>query len=367
MKIALVHDFLTQNGGAEQVLETIHEIYPNSPIYVLFFDKTKMGKRFNKATIFTSFLQRIPFALKHYQWYLPFMPSATEHLNLSGFDIVISSSSAFAKGIITSPNTLHICYCHTPTRYLWTDTHEYIEKLNKNFIIKRFLPLLLTNLRIWDRLSAERVNIFIANSKTVQKRIKKYYNSNSVIIYPPVDINKFSLSNEKGKYYLTGGRLVPYKKFDITIDVFNRLKKPLKIFGTGPEFNKLKKLAKQNIQILGKVDDDKLVELYQNSIAFIHPQEEDLGITPIESMACGKPVIGYEKGGLIETVIHNKTGILFKEQTTDSLAHSIRIFENKKFNPIEIREHALKFNKENFKTKFKDFITKSWEEFKKDI
>lgn len=363
MKIALVHDFLTQQGGAEKVLETIHEIYPEAPIYVLFYDKNKMGTRFDAKEIHTSFLQKIPGAIKHYQWLLPLMPAATEHLNLSNFDLVISSSSAFANGVITSPDTLHICYCHTPTRYLWTDTHEYISNLNRNGLVKKFIPLFLNRLRMWDRLAADRVDIFIGNSQTVKKRIAKYYNKKSEILYPPVEIEKFSISPIQQDYYLTGGRLVPYKRFDLTIQAFNKTKKTLKIFGTGPEYHKLKKLAGPTVQLLGRVKEDQLIKLYQEAQAFIHPQEEDLGITPIESMACGRPIIGYAKGGLLETVIHNETGIFFKEQTVDALIHALRIFENQKFNPQKIRHHAEQFSKERFKKEFKNFIDTSWEKF----
>lgn len=366
MKIALVHDFLTQQGGAENVLEAIHEMYPESPIFVLFHDPDKMGGRFKDCDIRTSFLQKIPGALKHYQWYLALMPAATEHLDLSGYDIVISSSSAFANGVITSPNTLHICYCHTPTRYLWTDTHEYVSSLKYNGLVKKFIPLVLNRLRMWDRIAAERVDKFVANSKTVQKRIKKYYNRTSDILYPPVETSKFTISDSVGDYYITGGRLVPYKRFDLTIRAFNKIKKPLKIFGVGPEYEKLKNLAGPTVEILGRVSETELLDLYKNAQAFIHPQEEDLGITPIESMASGRPIIGYAKGGLLETMIHNKTGIFFKEQTEESLIHAVRIFENQKFDPTQIREHALNFSKEKFKKEFKEYIDNAWEEFQND-
>lgn len=356
MKVAIVHDFLTQEGGAEKVLEAIHEIYPEAPIYVLFYDKKKLHERFFNKEIRTSFLQKIPAAVKHYQWYLPLMPAATEHLDLSEFDLVISSSSAFAKGIITSPHTIHICYCHTPTRYLWMDTHDYIANLKYNRFIKKIIPLLLNRLRIWDRLAADRVDHFIANSITVQQRIKKYYNASSIVLNPPVETNFFYLSNTIGNYYLTGGRLVPYKRFDLTIDAFNKIKKPLIIFGTGPEYKRLKQLAGPTISFIGNVPDNELAKLYSNAKAFIHPQEEDFGMTAIESMASGRPVIGYARGGLLETVIHNETGIFFKEQTKESLIHAIRIFENQKFNPNKIKEHAKKFSKETFQKSFKEKI-----------
>ncbi len=364
MKIALVHDFLTQEGGAEKVLLAIHEIYPEAPIYVLFYDKDKVQNNFKNKNIKTSFLQKFPFAKKKYQWYLSLMPSAIEHLNLKDFDIIISSCSAFSKGIITQPKTLHICYCHTPTRYLWTDTHEYIQNLNQNILIKKYLPFVLQKLRIWDRLAAERVDKFIANSKNVQNRIKKFYNRESIVIYPPVEVENFSISNKIENYYLTGGRLVSYKKFDLVIKAFNIIKKPLKIFGTGPELNKLKKISNKNIEFVGKVSQNELKILYNSAKAFIHPQIEDFGITAIESMASGRPVIGLKEGGLKETLIHNETGIFFQNQKIKDIIKAIRIFENQKFNPEKIRQHSLQFSKENFKKQLKQFIENEWQKFK---
>jgi len=366
MKIAIVHEFLTQFGGAERVLEVISEIFPDTPIHVLFYDREKV-KGFESSTIKTSFLQTIPAARKHFKWFLPLMPAATEHFNLSEYDLVISSSSAFAKGIITGPETLHICYCHTPTRYLWTDTHEYIESLKYNAVVKRLIPLYLNRLRTWDYLAAQRVDFFVANSVTVQKRIKKYYHRDSDVIYPPVDTHHFqprkALDTES--YYITGGRLVPYKHFDLTIEAFNKMKKPLKVFGVGPEFEKLKKLAGPTVEILGRVDDAQLRELYEHAEAFIHPQLEDFGITPIESMAAGRPVIGYAQGGLTETVIDGITGVFFYEQNVDALIQAVRIFETKTFDPEKIKEHAQQYSTQQFKKKFKQYVLAHYDEFKK--
>src|SRR3989339_608084 len=233
MKIALVHDYLSQDGGAERVLQSFHEIWPEAPIFVLFHDKKKIDS-FVNADIRESFLSKLPFVKNKYQWYLPLMPIATEKHDLSEFDVVLSSTSAFAKGILTKEDGLHISYCHTPTRYLWSDTHEYIQDLKYNFLIKLFLPRLIHKLRIWDKNSVDRVDNFIANSHTVLKRIKKYYRCKSDVIYPPVDLDKFFISKEVGNYFVTGGRIVNYKRFDLVVQAFNRLGFKLKIFGDVP-------------------------------------------------------------------------------------------------------------------------------------
>ncbi|PJA89847.1 MAG: glycosyltransferase family 4 protein, partial [Candidatus Magasanikbacteria bacterium CG_4_9_14_3_um_filter_32_9] len=256
MKIALVHDYLSQDGGAERVLKVFSEIWPEAPIFVLFYDREKLTQ-FNNSDVRESFLAKIPFIKDHYQWTLPFMPLATEYHNLKDFDIVLSSSSAFAKGVITDPETVHISYCHTPTRYLWTDTHEYIANLKYNKLIKLALPRVIHKMRIWDRTSADRVDKFIANSKVVQKRIKKYYGRNSEVIYPPINVDKFYVSDEIGDYFISGGRMVSYKRFDLIVQVFNRLGWPIKIFGDGPELEKLKQHSKLNIEFVGRISDDE--------------------------------------------------------------------------------------------------------------
>lgn len=364
MKIALVHDYLSQDGGAERVLRAFHEMWPEAPIFVLFYDKNKVAG-FEKAKIKESFIGKLPWGRKKYQWYLPWMPLATERHNLHEFDIVLSSTSAFAKGVLTRPNTIHISYCHTPTRYLWTDTHEYIEDLKYNRLVKSLLPRLIHHLRMWDKMSVDRVDNFIANSHTVKGRIQKYYRRDSQVIYPPVEIDKFKISNEIGDYFLAGGRLVPYKRFDLLIQAFNRLGYKLKIFGTGPEMENLKKMAKSNIEFLGFVNDKEKAELMSHARAFLHPQVEDLGITPIESMAAGRPVIAYPVGGVTETVVHGETGVFFKEQTWESIFDTVLNFNYENWDSVKIREHAKKFGIENFKEEVRTFVNDKYEEFKK--
>ncbi|MBI2436434.1 MAG: glycosyltransferase [Candidatus Magasanikbacteria bacterium] len=366
MKVALVHDYLAQDGGAERVLKALHELWPKAPIFVLFHNK-KCVEGFENADIRQSFISRLPFGKTYYQWYLPWMPFATECHNLHEFDVVISSTSAFAKGVLTRPNTLHISYCHTPTRYLWTDTHEYIEDLKYNRFVKAFLPRLIYKLRIWDKMSTDRVDHFIANSDTVRGRIEKYYRRDSDIIYPPVDVDTFFLSKDIGDYFVSGGRMVPYKRFDVIIQAFNRLKIPIKIFGEGPEFSRLQKTAKPHIEFMGRVPDDEKAKLLSHARAFIHPQVEDLGITPIESMASGRPVIAYGVGGVTETVIPGKTGIFFDTQTWESLLDAVMRFEDIEWDSDMIRAHATRFGVDLFKDKIKRYTEDTYEEFTRGL
>lgn len=366
MKVALVHDHLAQDGGAEGVLKIFQEIYPQAPIYTLVIDKTKANRFFLTKDIRTSFIQKLPLGVRKYRWFLPLMPQAIEKFNLMDYDIVLSNSSSLAKGVITSPKTLHICYCHTPTRFLWTDTHSYVQELSYPKLIKSFIFLYLTKLRVWDRIVADRVDIFIANSGVVQKRIKKYYRRESEIIYPPVGTKDFHIAKDIQNYYLTGGRLVAYKRFDLAIQAFNQLKLPLKVFGEGPEFKNLKRQAKSNIELLGRISDEKRNKLYSHCQAFINPQEEDFGITPIEAMAAGRPVLAYGAGGALETIIENKTGHFFYEQNWEALSDLVIRFKSNEFNPEEIRSQALQFDTEKFKIKIEEFIKQKWSEFSKN-
>lgn len=366
MRIALVHDYLAQDGGAERVLKAFHEIWPEAPIFVLFHDRKKITD-FDESKIRESFLARFPFITKNFQWYLPFMPGATERHNLDGFDLVLSSTSAFAKGVLTTPETLHISYCHTPTRYLWSDTHSYVADLPYNRLVKLLLPRLISRLRLWDKMSADRVDHFIANSKTVQYRIQKYYRRDSTVIHPPVDFDKFHVSDSVDDYFVAGGRLVPYKNFDLVVQTFNRLHLPLKIFGVGPEEKKLKKIAKNNIEFLGRINDAEKSELLSKAKALIHPQMEDFGITPVETMASGRPVIAYAAGGATETVVPGESGLFFADQTWESLYDAVLHFDHTAWDKNKIREGAAKFRTENFKASIEDYVNHRYEEFKKGL
>ena len=355
MRVALVHDHLVQDGGAERVLRELQAVFPGAPTFTLLYDPKRMGGAFGDQDIRTSFLQDIPFARRRYQWFLPLMPSATEAYDLSEFDAVISSSSAFAKGIITKPGTVHLCYCHTPTRYLWSDTHSYIQDLRVPGAIKKFLPPILSRLRVWDRMAAGRVDHFIANSKTVADRIRKYYERDSSVIYPPVDTENFSVGTPSD-YYLAGGRLVSYKRFDLIVDAFNRTGLKLKIYGDGPLHDDLVRVAKSNIEFVGRVNDVEKAKLYQGALAFINPQEEDFGITAIEAMASGRPVIAYRRGGATETVIEGVTGEFFDEQSWEELASTIIRFNPKAYDPARIRAHAETFDRKIFRARIAEAV-----------
>ncbi|MDD5527986.1 MAG: glycosyltransferase [Patescibacteria group bacterium] len=368
MKVALVHDHLAQDGGAEKVLKVFAEMFPEAHIFTLLSEKNNVDKYYKNRKIDTSIIQKFPGGVRHYQWYMPFMPMAVEFFDLSEFDLVLSDSASFAKGVITKPETLHINYCHTPTRYLWSDTHQYINELKYNKFFKKIISLVLNYIRIWDRLAADRVDLFIANSETVRKRIKKYYQRDSEVIYPPVNTDFYNLSpgliDEKLKaenYFLCGCRLAPYKRIDIVIEAFKKMpEKKLKIFGSGIDLTRLIKIAAgaPNIEFLGRVDDLILAKLYRNALAVIHPQEEDFGISAVEAMACGTPVIAYRRGGAKETIIENQTGIFFDRQTAEDIALTVARFSPKIFDHSLIRKQAEKFSTLNFKEKISSYIDK---------
>lgn len=364
MKVALLHDYLNQAGGAERVLLALAELYPDAPIYTLIHDKKRLTG-FSNHDIRTSFLQKMPFASSKIRWYLPLMPTAIEQINLSDYDVVISSTSALIKGVITHPQTLHICYCHTPTRYLWSEAHQYHKEIKEGKVIRYFLPYLLNRLRLWDQVAAQRVNHFIANSNFIAQRIKNYYNRDSTVIYPPVDTENYHISENLGNYYLIISRLKPYKKVDLVIKAFNKLNLPLKIIGTGEEEEKLKKMAKPNIEFLGAVSEIAKQKYLANCLALIHPQIEDFGLTAIEAMASGRPVIAYAEGGALETVVEDKTGKFFTEQSWEPLIDLIIKFKPLDFNPREIKNYAEKFNTQNFYSQIKKFIESAHQEFKK--
>ena len=349
MRVALVHDHLLQQGGAERVLEAFGALWPHAPLYTLALDRIQFPQ-FAHRTVYTSFLDRIPFRKHLFPWLLPLMPTAIEHFTMRNIDVVLSSVSALAKGVITHPNTLHICYCHTPTRYLWSEASEYIEELHVPKIIKHALYPVLTWLRTWDRLAAERVDVFIANSETVRKRIKKYYGKDSIVLHPPVDIDRFAIhEGSEKKYYLAGGRLVAYKRFDIVVDAFTKLGKPLVIFGSGPAEKDLRTRAGKNITFVGRVSDEERARLFAEARAFINPQEEDFGITLIESMASGRPVIAYARGGATETVQEGVTGTLFYEQSAEELMDTLLHFNADIFSPLVLRAAAERFSSQAFR------------------
>lgn len=364
-KIALVFDWMTNNGGAEKVNLALHKMFPEAPIFASIFNVDKI-KGFEKAAITTSFIQKLPFAKTRHQIYLKLMPYAYELFDLSNFDIVISSSHSCSKGVITKPETMHICYCHTPMRYAWDNWQSYIRDYKMNGLLKNIAKKSLHKIRIWDRLSADRVDHFIANSETTRKRIEKYYRKHSDVIHPMIDSKKFHISKETKGYYLAVGRLIPYKKFDLIIETFNQIGLPLKIVGNGISTRELKSKAHSNIEFLGNIDDNSLRKIYSECEALIFPQVEDFGITPLEAMASGRPVIAFDEGGAKDTIIPDKTGIFFQKQTDAHLKAAIEIYQKNKhkFNPEFIRKHACKFDHTEFEKNILNFIQEKWNEWR---
>jgi len=367
MKIALVHDWIMTIGGAEKVLEVIYNLYP-APIFTLVTNKDKLrGSVFEKAEIFTSFIQKLPKVEKKYRNYLLFFPLAIEQFDLSEYDLIISSSTCTAKGVLIRADQLHICYCHTPVRYAWDLYHQYLDEAGLSKGIKGLVAkLILHYIRIWDFVTASRVNYFVTNSKYIARRIKKIYGRDSVVIYPPVDIDKFEVCTRKEDFYLTVSRMVPYKKVDLIVEAFSKMPdKRLIVIGDGPDFEKIKRKAGKNVELLGYQPFEVLKNCMQRAKAFIFSAEEDFGIVPVEAQACGTPIIAYGKGGATETVIEGQTGLFFKEQSVGSLIEAVRKFETMedKFDSGIIRKNAEKFSKERFKREFKEFVDRKIEEF----
>ncbi len=356
MKIALVHDYLTQYGGGERVLQALCEMFPDAPIYTLVYDEKATGRVFAGREIRTSFLQSLPFTKRYHRMFPLLMPIAIEQFDFSEFDVVLSISASFAKGIITKPQTRHINYCLTPTRFLWDDSHRYIKESYSWWPVRKLLPFLVSYLRVWDKEASYRVDEYIGISEFVRRRIKKYYERESELIYPPVDVSKYSISKGLGDYFLMVGRLVSYKKFDLAIKAFSAMELPLKIVGDGPERKKLEAMAGKNIEFLGLVSDFKMPELYAHAHAVIFPQEEDFGLVPLEAMASGRPVIAYRAGGALETIKEGVTGIFFDQQTEIDLSLAVGKFQQTIFDPHKIREHAMKFDINIFKEKIRGIL-----------
>ncbi len=356
MKIALVHDYLVQYGGAERVLECFTELFPEATIYTLVYSQKLMRGKFSEKRIKTSFVQKIPLAKKKHRIFPLFMTIGIEQFDFSDYDVVLSDSSSYAKGIITNPSTLHICYMHTPMRYAWDDCQKYVNDFYFPNIIKKMIPFVMNYIRLWDKVSADRPDKIIANSRFVAKRIKKYYRREATIIHPPVNIDNFQIIKKQEPYFLMVGRLIAYKRFDISIKAFNQLGLKLKVIGRGPELKRLKKMAGSNIEFLGRVPDDKLADYYARCQAFIFPQEEDFGIVAIEAMASGRPLIAYRGGDIVEHMEEGKMGIYFDNQEVSDIVEAVKKFQQQNFNPEYIKKQTLKFDKREFKAKIKEYI-----------
>lgn len=372
VSVGIVADWLVTFAGSEKVIAEFIKLYPDADIYsVVDFLSDESRKKFYGKEATTSFIQRLPFAKKKYQQYLPLMPLAIEQLDVTGHDIVLSSSHAVAKGVLTGPDQLHISYVHSPIRYAWDFQHQYLREAGLNKGLKgKLARWFLHKIRIWDYRTANGVDHFIANSQFIARRIKKVYGRDADVIYPPVDVERFTLQENKEDFYFTASRMVPYKRIDLIVEAFSQMPdKKLVVIGDGSEMAKIKSRAGSNIEILGYQPDDVMQDYMRRTRAFVFAAEEDFGITPVEAQASGTPVIAFGKGGVLETIRpygeRNATGVFFSEQTAESLINAVRHFDTIKDSilPKDCRENALKFSAQRFHDELDEYIKTKWHDF----
>ncbi|HCK1316799.1 TPA: glycosyltransferase family 4 protein [Escherichia coli] len=372
LNVGIVADWFITYAGSEKVVAEFLDVFPEAALYsVVDFLSSENKSHFKNKNITTTFIQNFPFARKKYQSYLPFMPLAIEQLDVSKHDVILSSSHAVAKGVLTGPDQLHISYIHSPIRYAWDLQHQYLRESNLHKGFKGLLAKwILHNIRIWDCRTSNGVDHFIANSKFIARRIKKVYGRNADVIYPPVDVERFTLNENKEQYYFTASRFVPYKRIDLIVEAFSYMKdKKLVVIGDGPEMNKIKAKATSNIEILGYQSNSVMVDYMRNARAFVFAAEEDFGITPVEAQSCGTPVIAYGKGGALETIrpigVEKATGVFFYNQDVKSIIDSVNFFEQHSDEIIlsDCRLNALKFSEQRFKEEIKEYVMNRHAEF----
>ena len=367
MNKALVHDWYCTIGGGEMVVKTLNEIWDDFDHFSLIdtFNDIKRKEILNGKNVTTSFIQKLPTAKRNHRKFLQFYPQAIEQLDVSKYDLIISSSSSVAKGVLTTTNQLHICYCHSPARYAWDLYQQYLLETGLNRgLFGLYAKYILHRFRLWDVISSNRVDYFISNSNYIAKRIKKIYNREAKVIYPPIDTEFFSYYDKKDEFYLAASRMVPYKKMDLIIETFNNMPdKKLIVIGDGPDFNKNEKLAKDNVELKGFVSREELKFYLQRAKCFVFAADEDFGMLPVEAQSCGTPVIALAKGGTLETIIPEVTGIFFKDHNSKSLKDAVERFSEIKFDSQKIRDHALKFSKQKFKNEMKKFVTEKYDKF----
>ncbi|EIY5165958.1 Putative Glycosyltransferase [Klebsiella quasipneumoniae] len=372
LNVGIVADWFITYAGSEKVVAEFLDVFPEAELYsVVDFLSSENKSHFKNKNITTTFIQKFPFARKKYQSYLPFMPLAIEQLDVSKHDVILSSSHAVAKGVLTGPDQLHISYIHSPIRYAWDLQHQYLRESNLHKGFKGLLAKwILHNIRIWDYRTSNGVDHFIANSKFIARRIKKVYGRHADVIYPPVDVERFTLNENKEQYYFTASRLVPYKRIDLIVEAFSHMKdKKLVVIGDGPEMNKIKAKATSNIEILGYQSNSVMVDYMRNARAFVFAAEEDFGITPVEAQSCGTPVIAYGKGGALETIrpigVEKATGVFFYNQDVKSIIDSVNFFEQHSDEIIlsDCRLNALKFSEQRFKREIQEYVMNRHAEF----
>lgn len=362
-KVALVHDWLVSRGGGERVLKCLHEMYPDAPIYTLVYDEVKAPEWVRDCDVRTTYIQNWPGGKSHHKLLLSFMPKAWEALDLSEFDLVISTCASCCKGVITRPDAVHICYSFSPTRYIWDLYHEYLG--NAGALKRMAMPHLIHKVRLWDFAAAQRVDHFVSDSDFVGSRIRKYYRRESTTIYPGADINPYPVTEDPGDYYLVVSRFVRYKRVDIAVGACNILGRKLVVIGSGgEEEERLRALAGPTVEFVGRVSDEDMQRYYSNAKAFLFPGIEDYGITPVEAMSAGVPVLAYGRGGALETVIDGETGLYFYDQSAEGLASCIERFEREGVSRTrhQIREHSLRFSNDVFKENMSRFINNALEQ-----
>jgi len=358
-RVAIVHDYLVDSGGAERVVIALHAQYPDAPIWTSVMDPQTTFADFRAMNVRTSFLQRLPVKKSNYKLLLPLFPLAFESFDLSEYNVIISSASAFAKGVITSPDALHVCYCHTPPRFAWR-FHEYVAQEQIGRPTQAVIQLVVHYLRGLDYAAAQRVDEFIANSQATVRRIRKNYRRDAIVIHPPVAVDTFAPRADLGDYYLVVSRLAPYKRIDLAVEAFNELRMPLKIVGAGIDAARLRKMAAPNIEFLGHVPQTQLAVLYARARAIIFPGIEDFGIVPLEANAAGRPVIAYAAAGALETLVDGVTGVFFREQTTAALAEAVRAMDVTRFDARTLRQHAERFSQTRFRERIAKFVEEKW-------
>lgn len=376
MKVAIVHEWFSSYAGSEKVVEQILRCYPDADIFaVCDFLKPKEKHFLNNKKVTTTFIQRLPFAAKKFQSYLPLMPLAIEQLDMSAYDVVISSSHAVSKGVITGPDQIHVSYVHSPIRYAWDFQHQYLRESGLNKGLKGWLAkYLLHKIRIWDYRTAAGVNHFIGNSRFIARRINKVYGRQADVIYPPVNTDKFEFSDKKEDFYLAACRMVPYKRVDLIVSAFAKMPdKKLVVIGDGSEMDKIKQLAMDNITLLGYQDDAAMVDYMKRAKAYVFAAEEDFGISPVEAQASGTPVITFGKGGCLETVkplcSDKPTGLFFFEQTADAICEAVNTFEKyaDEIKPEDCREHALTFSEQRFRDEISQYVDSAWAQYSESL
>lgn len=361
MKIALVHDWLNQRGGAEDVLEALVRLYPEAPVYTSLYDRDAMPAAWRSWDIRPLWLDRAPGIHAHHQQFLPLYPAAWGSLDLSEYDVVLSNKSGFCHGFRKGPHTLHICYCLAPTRYVW-QLDAYLQREGISGPARAALKAMTPALRRWDYAAAQRVDRFIAISTEIQARIRMFYGRESDLIYPPVDTARFQPAGTVGDYFFVLSRLIPYKRIDLAVQAATRLNLPLKVGGRGRDLERLRALAGPTVEFLGYVPDEDAPHLMAESRAFLFPGLEDFGITPVQAQAAGRPVIAFRGGGALDTVIPGMGGVLFDEQTVDSLAAAMQTFDPSAYDPAAMRAHALQFGSAAFAQQITGYVERAWAE-----